>query len=251
MTKRAFAKTLRVLRAERGYSLTEASKKIGIDRHTLRQLELGQREPYYGTLRKIAAGYGVEVNDIVGTSAKEAQDPLVEAMTNMRMSVVAGREFVEEQSARIEELRARAEAFVERWGEMASVIKSIQSKDRGIDALLRTVEWAVQAEAYILFREFLTIPEIALRSSRARDRVHLCKIITEVANVADGVRMAMMAMDDTDREARSVSLLQQNEEEEYGWFRAQAVDHAVVVRHSMSGTGLGQAGVEGIDRISE
>jgi transcriptional regulator with XRE-family HTH domain len=251
MTKGAFAKTLRLLRADRGYSLTEASKKIGIDRHTLRQLELGQREPYYGTLRKIATGYDVELNDLVGTSAKEAQAPLAEAGTYLRMSAVAGEEFSEDQRTKVEVLRTNAEAFVERWGGTAATVKSVQSEDKAIDALLSAVKWAVMAEANTLFKEFLTIPPIALRLSKNHHRVLLCKIIVEVAKAADDLRMAIMAMDATGREARRVSPLHQEEEQEYGWLRGLAVDQAVVIGHPSSGTRLGGSGVEGINRIPE
>lgn len=61
MMQGSLAERLRVLRAQRGLSLTEASEKIGINRHTLRDLELGKREPYGPTLRKIAEGYNVPV----------------------------------------------------------------------------------------------------------------------------------------------------------------------------------------------
>jgi transcriptional regulator with XRE-family HTH domain len=61
MTQGSLAERLRVLRAQHGLSLTEASEKIGVNRHTLRDLELGKREPYGPTMRKIAEGYGVPV----------------------------------------------------------------------------------------------------------------------------------------------------------------------------------------------
>jgi transcriptional regulator with XRE-family HTH domain len=61
MTQGSLAERLRVLRAQHGLSLTEASEKIGVNRHTLRDLELGKREPYGPTIRKIAVAYGVPV----------------------------------------------------------------------------------------------------------------------------------------------------------------------------------------------
>jgi transcriptional regulator with XRE-family HTH domain len=61
MMQGSLAERLRVLRAQHGLSLTEASEKIGVNRHTLRDLELGKREPYGPTIRKIAEGYGVPV----------------------------------------------------------------------------------------------------------------------------------------------------------------------------------------------
>jgi len=65
MTQGSFAERLRVLRAQRGLALTEAAGRIGIDRHTLRDLELGDRTPRYPTLTKIAEGYGVPVEDLL------------------------------------------------------------------------------------------------------------------------------------------------------------------------------------------
>jgi transcriptional regulator with XRE-family HTH domain len=65
MTQGSFAEILRVLRAQRGLALTEAASRIGIDRHTLRDLELGDRTPRYPTLTKIAEGYGVPVEDLL------------------------------------------------------------------------------------------------------------------------------------------------------------------------------------------
>jgi transcriptional regulator with XRE-family HTH domain len=59
MMQGSLAERLRVLRAQHGLSLIEASEKIGVNRHTLRDLELGKREPYGPTIRKIAEGYNV------------------------------------------------------------------------------------------------------------------------------------------------------------------------------------------------
>ncbi len=71
MMQGSLAQTLRVLRAREGWGLTEASEKIGINRHTLRELEIGKREPYYPTLRKIAEGYGVRIEELVEEPAAE------------------------------------------------------------------------------------------------------------------------------------------------------------------------------------
>jgi len=56
---------LRVLRAQRGMSLTEAAERIGITRDTLSELERGKRHPYTPTLTKIARGYGVPVEELM------------------------------------------------------------------------------------------------------------------------------------------------------------------------------------------
>jgi transcriptional regulator with XRE-family HTH domain len=71
----SLAESLRLLRARKGLSLLAASEQLGIDRHTLRDLELGQgRTPRDPTLAKIAEGYGVPVEDLL-----EEPVPLAEA----------------------------------------------------------------------------------------------------------------------------------------------------------------------------
>ena len=56
---------LRVLRAREGLHLTEAADQIGIGRDTLSDLERGKRRPAYPTLKKIAKGYGVPVEELL------------------------------------------------------------------------------------------------------------------------------------------------------------------------------------------
>jgi transcriptional regulator with XRE-family HTH domain len=66
LMQRLLAKRLRVLRARKGLSLLAASEELGVDRHTLRDLELGRgRTPRYPTLAKIAEGYDVPVEDLL------------------------------------------------------------------------------------------------------------------------------------------------------------------------------------------
>jgi transcriptional regulator with XRE-family HTH domain len=61
----SLASKLRVLRAQHGYTLAEASKKTGVDRGTLSNLERGVHAPYTPTLSKIARGYGVPVEELL------------------------------------------------------------------------------------------------------------------------------------------------------------------------------------------
>jgi transcriptional regulator with XRE-family HTH domain len=65
MMQGSLAERLRILRAREGLTLTEASERIGITRHTLSSLERGGQEPHYPTLHKIADGYGVAVEDLL------------------------------------------------------------------------------------------------------------------------------------------------------------------------------------------
>jgi transcriptional regulator with XRE-family HTH domain len=66
MVQETLATRLRVLRARRGLSLTEAGELAGIQRQTLAKLERGQRErPHDTTLAKIAQAYAVPVEDLL------------------------------------------------------------------------------------------------------------------------------------------------------------------------------------------
>jgi transcriptional regulator with XRE-family HTH domain len=65
MMQGSLAMRLRVLRAERGLSLTEAAERAGIQRQTLALLERGERHPHDPTLAKIAKGYGVPVDELL------------------------------------------------------------------------------------------------------------------------------------------------------------------------------------------
>src|SRR3712207_562756 len=65
MKQTSLSERLRVMRAKRGLTLSAASELLGVDRHTLRGLELGHREARYPTLAKIAKGYGVPVEELL------------------------------------------------------------------------------------------------------------------------------------------------------------------------------------------
>ncbi len=56
---------LRVLRAERGWTLRDAEHLTGVDKDTLSKLERGLRHPQDVTLAKIAKGYGVSPEDLI------------------------------------------------------------------------------------------------------------------------------------------------------------------------------------------
>ncbi len=63
--KENLARKLRVLRAERGISLTEAEELTGVTRETLAALERGERGAYTSTLAKIATAYDVSVSELL------------------------------------------------------------------------------------------------------------------------------------------------------------------------------------------
>ncbi len=63
--QRSLSERLRVLRARRGLSLTEAAERAGVTRDTISDLERGKRRAYMPTLTKIAKGYGVPVEELL------------------------------------------------------------------------------------------------------------------------------------------------------------------------------------------
>jgi transcriptional regulator with XRE-family HTH domain len=65
MMQRSLSERLRVLRARRGLSLTEAAERAGVTRDTISDLERGKRRAYMPTLTKIAKGYRVPVEELL------------------------------------------------------------------------------------------------------------------------------------------------------------------------------------------
>jgi|SRR5215213_7612952 len=65
MKQESLAQKLRLLRAERGLTLVQASELTGVTRGTLSELEGGKREAYMPTLSRIAEGYGVDVRELL------------------------------------------------------------------------------------------------------------------------------------------------------------------------------------------
>jgi transcriptional regulator with XRE-family HTH domain len=62
---RSIALRLRVLRAERGWTLNQAAERAGVQPETISDAEHGKRRPYTPTLAKIAAAYGVPVEELL------------------------------------------------------------------------------------------------------------------------------------------------------------------------------------------
>jgi transcriptional regulator with XRE-family HTH domain len=63
---------LRVLRAQRGWSIDRAAHEAGVTPETLSDAERGKRHPYLPTLRKLADAYGVDVEDLLRAEEREA-----------------------------------------------------------------------------------------------------------------------------------------------------------------------------------
>jgi len=67
----AVAERLRMTRARLDLSLVEAAEKTGVARHTIAALERGKRAPYFPTVEKLARGYGVPAEWILGIDVEE------------------------------------------------------------------------------------------------------------------------------------------------------------------------------------
>jgi transcriptional regulator with XRE-family HTH domain len=63
--------TLRVLRAQKGWSLREAEEMSGVERHAISGAEQGSRIPRLPTLAKLASAYDVPVSQLI--AAREAE----------------------------------------------------------------------------------------------------------------------------------------------------------------------------------
>ena len=94
MMQESLASRLRLLRVQRGLTLQEASDEIGIDRHTLSSIERGTQRPHAPTLKKIAEGYGVAIENLLAQDDL-AEEP-VEAPTSPKVEAPTSSEPAEE-----------------------------------------------------------------------------------------------------------------------------------------------------------
>jgi transcriptional regulator with XRE-family HTH domain len=109
------ARNLRVLRAERGLNIKEASRLSGVTQETISSLEHGQRGAYTSTLYKLAAAYGVTVGDILSgevglLTASKAEAPATGPEPYARIPYEPGESLGNCAQARAEALRIMDEA---------------------------------------------------------------------------------------------------------------------------------------------
>ncbi len=99
MVHESLAQRLRVLRAQKGWTLVEAARHTGIGRDTLSDLERGRQHPVMPTLTKLAKGYGVPVEDLleesVGAGKTEAPTPGPDASEPMHFDLVIAMDMTE------------------------------------------------------------------------------------------------------------------------------------------------------------
>lgn len=74
------SRKLRVLRAEQGLTIGEASKEAGVSADTLGLIERGKRAPQVSTLRKLGDLYGVSLDELLqAADEREPALPLADA----------------------------------------------------------------------------------------------------------------------------------------------------------------------------
>jgi transcriptional regulator with XRE-family HTH domain len=159
------AEGLRVIRARQGLTLVQAAEKIGVDRHTLRDLELGRRGAYLPTVEKIAEGYGVPVEDLM-------EEPAFAGKVEAPAKAVSPDEGPENQAE--EERRERekyAEALMEQWTEEGEYLEEeIKSSPNGFP-LGRAHRFGLgRGLARVLYKEIESTrqPPKALQEAKSR-----------------------------------------------------------------------------------
>ncbi len=193
------AERLRVIRAQQGLTVMQAAEKIGIDRHTLRDLELGRRRPNFETMEKVAKGYGISVGDLVEEGEPFPLAAAPSGTTSPEATTGAGRQTptaaeLEEVTAELERLIAQRRAAIEQW------------QEAGIDALEKATCGAYEMDRANeqIYHDLQELPanEIIERSrtedvddrllGAARDRVNaysrLLGVAAEALNVAIDLR---------------------------------------------------------------
>src|SRR5215218_10533237 len=119
MIQKPLADRLRLLRAQRGLTVKDAAQQVGVDRHTLRRIELGTQEAQYPTLAKIAEGYSVPIEELIEESAFVGKaEALAEAS---------------QETGRLEEERLEADSPKDRqhW---ERVLASVRGRQREVEA---------------------------------------------------------------------------------------------------------------------
>jgi len=178
MMQGSLAERLRILRAREGLTLTEASERIGITRHTLSSLERGGQEPHYPTLAKIAKGYGVPVEELL-----EEPVPLAEAP---------------QETGRLEEERLEAD-FPKDRQHWERVLASVRGRQREVEAKveelvalpdqskadLYQVKWALDEAQECVLTIMQGLPGADTQRSRERVKIVIDPLTIDVDQFAE------------------------------------------------------------------
>jgi transcriptional regulator with XRE-family HTH domain len=170
MMQGSLAERLRILRAREGLTLTEASERIGITRHTLSSLERGGQEPHYPTLAKIAKGYGVPVEELL-----EEPLPLAEAPQETRR---LEEERLEADSPKDRQHWEMVLASVrERQSEVEAEVEELVALSDHSKADLYRVKRALDEAQDCLNTLMLALPGSHRRHSGGRDKIAIDNLL--------------------------------------------------------------------------
>src|SRR5215207_3155396 len=147
MTHESLALKLRVLRAERALTIEQAARQAGVTPETISDAERGRRRPYLPTLRKVAAAYGVPVEELL---AEEAEPALASAATGKGEASEAERAGSRQEL--VTEAQQLASRLLRDWREVSDWFE-VSTLFKGIDRLRAIAERAVTDEETITDEE--------------------------------------------------------------------------------------------------
>jgi transcriptional regulator with XRE-family HTH domain len=172
------ARKLRVLRAERGWTLNQAAERAGVQPETISDAEHGKRRPYTPTLTKIAKGYGVPVEDLL-----KEPIPLAEAS---------------QETGHLEEERLETDSPKDRqhW---ERVLASVRGRQREVEAKveelvalpdqskadLYQVKWALDEAQECVLTIMQGLPGADTQRSRERVKIVIDPLTIDVDQFAE------------------------------------------------------------------
>ena len=71
----SFSNSLRKLRKSRRITQAQLASELGLSKSTISMYECGKREPEIEVLKKLAAFFGVDMNELTGQSSEVCRDP--------------------------------------------------------------------------------------------------------------------------------------------------------------------------------
>jgi len=165
MTHGSLALKLRVLRAERALTIEQAAARAGVMPETISDAERGRRHPYVPTLRKIAEGYGVPIEELLAQESGE--EPLLAGAGQGKGKAPQETGPSEAQDERSEAsihidyaaCRRALEAFCDHWGPALSgkrnlELQAFQDFKADATSLSRFAREVMGAETTVLGQQY-------------------------------------------------------------------------------------------------
>ena len=170
MAQEGLSKRLRVFRAERGLTISQAAQLAGVTRETLRELELGRRNAQEATLAKIAGAYGVPVAELLET-AEAGSEPLGDAARSSSEPEALGR--VPDLGRLSSNLHDRVRDFFRRWIEVTNYLKHQEGEPIRDHVWLLDLHRTVTREAAILLPDVVELGDYAGLASNVPDAIRV------------------------------------------------------------------------------